>query len=190
MSRLARPDAARLTVFGAGPQAHAHVEALATVRPLRTVAAVARTPAAARPVVELARRLGLDADVAAPVATATADIVACCTTAREPLFDPDQVRPEATVVAVGSHEPDARELPDDLVRRATVVVETRASAATAGDLVLAVTPERTVDDLIAGDLADLVAGRVGPEPGRPRVFKSVGEAWEDLVVAAAAFETL
>ena len=41
--------------------------------------------------------------------------------------------------------------------------------------------------MIAGDLADLLAGRVRVTPGRPRVFKSVGEAWEDLAVAAAIY---
>ena len=41
------------------------------------------------------------------------------------------------MVAVGSHEPEARELDAALMRRATVVVESRASAGTAGDVVLA-----------------------------------------------------
>ncbi|GAA3094788.1 hypothetical protein GCM10020001_008350 [Nonomuraea salmonea] len=40
---------------------------------------------------------------------------------------------------------------------------------------------------LAGNLADLIAGRVVVGPG-PRVFKSTGMAWEDLVVAAAAYE--
>jgi ornithine cyclodeaminase len=114
---------------------------------------------------------------------AEADVIACCTTAREPLFDSAALADHATVVAVGSHEPEARELDDALMRRATVVVESRASAATAGDVVLA----GPVDDIVAGDLADLVAGRVDVVPDRPRVFKSVGEAWEDLAVAAAVY---
>ena len=72
----------------------------------------------------------------------------------------------------------------DLVRRATVVVESLDSARTAGDIVLAGDPET----LVAGDLADLWQGRVQVEPGRPRVFKSVGEAWQDLAVAAAIYQ--
>ena len=40
---------------------------------------------------------------------------------------------------------------------------------------------------LAGNLADLVAGRVTVGAG-PRVFKGTGMAWEDLVVAAAAYE--
>jgi ornithine cyclodeaminase/alanine dehydrogenase-like protein (mu-crystallin family) len=184
VDRLAPADASRLLVFGAGPQAHAHVEAIAAVRPLRAVAVVARRLAAG--VVERATSLGIESRAAGVEALPGAHIVACCTTAREPLFDSAALRADATVVAVGSHEPDAREVDADLVRRATVVVESRWSAATAGDLVLA----GGVGELVAGELADLVAGRIAPEPGRPRLFKSVGEAWEDLVVAAAAYRRL
>jgi ornithine cyclodeaminase/alanine dehydrogenase-like protein (mu-crystallin family) len=191
VSRLATPSASRLVVFGAGPQAHAHVAALAAVRPLTHVTVVARRAAAAEAVVRTATDLGLQGVLSvhnAPARTPSmrvgeADVVACCTTAREPLFDSAGLKPEATVVAVGSHEPEARELDDALMRRATVVVESRASAATAGDVVLA----GTVEDIVAGDLADLVAGRVDVAVGRPRVFKSVGEAWQDLAVAAAVY---
>jgi ornithine cyclodeaminase/alanine dehydrogenase-like protein (mu-crystallin family) len=181
VDRLAPADASRLVVFGAGPQAHAHVEALAAVRPLRRVSILTRTPGTAGPVAQTARRLGLEADED-PAALTRADLVACCTTAHEPLFDSAGLPAHATVVAVGSHEPEARELDAALMRRATVVVESRASALTAGDVMLA-----GGLDVVAGDLADLVAGRCAPEPGRPRVFKSVGEAWEDLVVAAATY---
>ncbi len=172
-------------VFGAGPQALAHVEALAAVRPLRTVAVVARTPGKASVVIDHARRLGLAAAPAGTEAVAGAHLIACCTTAREPLFDSKRLRPDATVVAVGSHEPDVRELDSGLMRRATVVVESRASAASAGDVVLAAEPGR---DIVAGDLSELVAGRIPVPADRPRVFKSVGEAWEDLVLAAAAYD--
>jgi ornithine cyclodeaminase len=193
VSRLAPPTASRLLVFGAGPQAHAHVAALAAVRPLTHVTVVARRPDAGQAVVHTARSLGLESKQGSlvngfpigrdPSYLAEADVVACCTTAREALFESAGLKPEATVVAVGSHEPEARELDEGLMRRATVVVESRASAATAGDVVLA----GAVEDIVAGDLADLVAGRLAVAAGRPRVFKSVGEAWEDLAVAAAVY---
>ena len=56
-----------------------------------------------------------------------------------PLFDGSLVADHATVVAIGSHEPDAREIDDALARRATVVVESRASALReAGDVIGAI----------------------------------------------------
>jgi ornithine cyclodeaminase len=111
--------------------------------------------------------------------------VCCCTTAREPLFDGSLVADHAAVVAIGSHEPQARETDDALARRATVVVESRASALReAGDVIAAIASGA----LAAGDLvtlADLVTGRSEPDAGRPRLFKSTGMSWEDAVVAGA-----
>ncbi|MFI7611960.1 ornithine cyclodeaminase family protein [Nonomuraea terrae] len=196
---LAEPDARRLVVFGSGPQAWGHVLALRAVRPVRDVTVVGRDLDRAEALAARCRDLGLTARgltsaAAGPVAEAVAgavagaDLVACCTTAREPLFPGELVRDGATVVAVGSHEPDARELGDDLVARATVVVEARTAALEeAGDVIVAIRRGTITSRHLAGDLADLIAGRVVAGPG-PRVFKSTGMAWEDLVVAAAAYE--
>jgi ornithine cyclodeaminase len=169
---LAVVDARRLVVFGRGPQAHAHVRALRAVRPIEEVELLGR---------------GHDRAAAGEL-VAAADVVCCCTTAREPLFDGAVVADRATVVAIGAHEPDARETDDALAARATVVVESRSSALReAGDVILAVesgatTPERLVT------LAGLVRGEAEPAAGRPRLFKSTGMSWEDAVVAGALVE--
>jgi ornithine cyclodeaminase/alanine dehydrogenase-like protein (mu-crystallin family) len=161
VDHLAPKAPARLVVFGRGPQAHGHVAAVEAVREVSDVTMLGRADD--------------------PAAVADADIVCCATTARTPLFDADLVRPHATVVAVGSHEPDARELPAELMT--TVVVESVATARReAGDVILAGTT-----DLIP--LAAVVRQEVTVPADRPRVFKSVGMAWEDLVVAAAVYET-
>jgi ornithine cyclodeaminase len=115
---------------------------------------------------------------------AAADIVCCCTTAREPLFDGALVADHATVVAIGSHEPDAREVDDALVARATVVVESRSSALReAGDVIAAMRSGALAEDVLV-TLGELVRG-AAPAPDGPRLFKSTGMAWEDGVVAAA-----
>jgi ornithine cyclodeaminase/alanine dehydrogenase-like protein (mu-crystallin family) len=166
---LAAPDARRLLVFGRGPQAHAHVAAMRAVRPIEEVEMVGRDRS----------RGGLDELVAA------ADIVCCCTTAREPLFDGALVADHATVVAIGSHEPEVRETDDALAARATIVVESRTSALReAGDVILAIEAGAArAGDLVS--LAELVRGEAKPAPGRPRLFKSTGMSWEDAVIAAS-----
>jgi ornithine cyclodeaminase/alanine dehydrogenase-like protein (mu-crystallin family) len=168
---LAAPDARRLLVFGRGPQAHAHVAAMRAVRPIEEVEMVGRDRGTARG--------GLDELVAA------ADIVCCCTTAREPLFDGALVADHTTVVAIGSHEPEVRETDDALAARATIVVESRTSALReAGDVILAIEAgAASAGDL--GSLAELVRGEAKPARGRPRLFKSTGMSWEDAVIAAS-----
>ena len=167
---LAVPDARRLVVFGRGPQAHAHAEALRAIRPVDQVDMVGRD------------HTGVNDLVAA------ADIVCCCTTAREPLFDGAAVSDHATIVAIGSHEPDARETDDALAARATIVVESRTSALReAGDVILAIDTGATTEDGLV-TLAELVRGEATPAADRPRLFKSTGMAWEDAVVAGALTE--
>jgi ornithine cyclodeaminase len=161
---LAAPEPRRALVLGRGPQGVAHAAALRAVAPtLDQVDVVGR-------------------DGSAEAAIESYDLICCCTTAREPLFDGARVAPHATVVAIGAHEPDAREVDTALARRATVVVESRATALReAGDVVLA--------GLGAGalvELGDVVRGAAPPvDPERPRLFKSTGMAWEDAVVASA-----
>lgn len=186
VDRLAVPDARRLLVFGTGPQAWAHVEALRAIRPIEHVDVVARDHDRTEAFVARCREAGLDARAGDPTTDLVrAEIVCCCTSAHEPLFDGRLVADSATVVAVGSHEPDVRELDEQLVGRATVVVESRSSALReAGEIVQAVaagvcTPEALVP------LDELVRGTVDLPTDRPRLFKSTGMAWEDAVIAAA-----
>ena len=165
--RLAPPEARRLLVFGRGPQAHAHVAAMRAVLGIESVDVVGRD----------------GGDVAGLVAAA--DVICCCTTARDPLFDGDLVADRAAVVAIGSHEPDVREVDDALARRATVVVESRNSALReAGDVIAAIA-SGALDRSELVTLAELVRDEPAVDMGRPRLFKSTGMAWEDAVVGAA-----
>lgn len=177
----------RVAVVGSGPQAHDHIAtleaALAGHRELASVDQLVRDPdrSAAIRGARVARLGAPESDDA----LRAADVVVCATSAREPLFDANLIADTAVVVAVGSHEPDARELPAGLLGRATVVVEDRAAALReAGDVVLAIA-EGTLraEDLVP--MRDVVTGAVRPDPARPLVFKSTGMSWEDLVVAEA-----
>jgi ornithine cyclodeaminase len=199
VAHLAAPEASRLVVFGTGPQAWGHVEAVAAVRPVDDVAVIGRDAQRTAAFVErLAERWQMAA-VAGPYASAVAardtaavaaavaaaDVVVCATTAGTPLFDGRRVRPGACVVAVGTHTADRRELDAQLLARSYVVVEDVATALReAGDVVLAA-DEGALTAADLWPLAALVTSSPPPADDRPRVFKSVGMAWEDLVVAAA-----
>ncbi|GIJ73641.1 ornithine cyclodeaminase family protein [Virgisporangium ochraceum] len=173
----------RLAVFGTGPQAHGHIAALASQRPLAAVTHLVRDPRRAAPA-DGADTVTLGTPRADEVLRA-ADVIVCATSAREPLFDADLVADTAVVIAVGSHEPDAREVPGALCARATVVVEDVATALReAGDVCLALGEGA----LRAADLVpmrDVVTTAVEPAADRPLLFKSVGMAWQDLVTAEA-----
>ncbi|MFJ8042192.1 ornithine cyclodeaminase family protein [Kitasatospora sp. NPDC096147] len=183
LRQLAEPDASHLVLFGTGPQAFAHLDALLAIRPLRRVTVVGRSPEPTAALVSYAASLGLAATAGTAGAVAGADLVVCATTAREPLFDGALVPAHAAVAAVGSHEPEAREVDSVLVERSALYVESRAVALReAGDLLV---PSVPADRL--ANLSELVNGKAVVPTDRPRFFKSVGMAWEDLAVASAQF---
>jgi ornithine cyclodeaminase len=187
--RLARPGAERLVVFGAGVQAAAHIECLlATCPTLRDVGIVGRDPGRAAALVTRLRAQGVAAWEVTAEAVRTADIVCTCTTAAEPLFPAEWVPAGAHVNAVGAYRTDRRELDAALLAPATLVVEDRdAALSEAGDLVIAIAEGALGVSDIDADLREVVAGRAGrPDPTAITVFKSVGLAFEDLVIARAA----
>lgn len=185
---LADPSSRDLLVFGAGPQASSHVRGICAEWPIDRVRVVSRrVENAHRCVDELAAALGsIDISALTPddIRMSDADIVVCATTADSPVFERPP-RDGATIVAVGSHSPTARELPGALMQRAYVAVEDRATAMReAGDILMAISEGFMTEHDIDADLAELVRGAVCDADG-PRVFKSVGMAWQDAVVASA-----
>ncbi|MFG1992275.1 ornithine cyclodeaminase family protein [Actinoplanes sp. NPDC048988] len=177
---VAPPGAHRLVVFGTGPQARGHIEALRETRPIDSVRVVGRDPARTAAFAD-----SVGASAAGAEAVADADLVVCCTTARQPLFPGSLLAPEAVVVAVGSHEPDAREVDAATVRRGGVLVESRAAALReAGDVIQAL-DAGVIDAGALVTYADLVQNSTA---ARPRLIKTVGMGWEDLVIATAVVE--
>jgi len=186
---LSRPDAARVALFGAGAQARAQLLALAVVRPLRAVRVVARESAHAAAFAGWAadqpslRGVALSS-ASAEGALAGADIVVTATTSRTPVFAGTSLGEGVHVTAVGSFTPQMRELDEATLDGARIVVDQRAAAlAEAGEL-----QGRGPKDVV--ELGEVLAGTV---PGRNNdqertVFKSVGNAIQDLVVAARAYE--
>lgn len=188
VKHLARKDAPlRVALFGTGPQAYNHVAAIAAVREIGRIDVIGRTVEKAE---VLASRLvadGYDAHAStAEDAVPAADLVQCCTSASEPLFDGALVRDDALVVAMGSHEPDVRELDAALVGRCTVYVEDADTALReAGDVVMAV-GEGTFAESDLRTLRSLVVDGPAPTHG-PVLYKTTGMGWEDLVVAGLAY---
>ncbi len=187
--RFGDSEGVRVVVFGSGPQARGHADTIRAHLPISRTTVVARS-------VESASRSGIDGAVALAAAdadavgraVAEADVVVAATTSRTPVFDGALVRDEAVVMAVGSHEPEVRELDSTLMGRSTVVVESVATALReSGNVVLAI-----ADGVLAVDDLVTMGGMLDTDPasldGHPVVLASSGMAWEDLVVGVAAYQ--
>lgn len=182
---LAAPDAGRLTLIGAGAQAPDQVRAVHAVRPLRRLTVVDRHPERARALVEeLAPELaGAELGTASDAAEAVrdAEIICCATTATRPLF-PETALPERVHVnAIGAFRPTMRELPDELLASATVVVdELDAVLEESGEIIHAL----DAGVIAKADLTELgTALAAPPDHGGRTVFKTVGVAVQDWAIA-------
>lgn len=186
---LATQDAGTLMVFGTGPQAYSHVEAITKVRHIKSVITVGRTSDRSREFADALRAAGHNAFEGSPDAVGDADIVACCTTSEVPLFDGSLVRDDAVVVAMGSHDARYRETDDALVSRSTVWVEDIDSAlAGAGDVVQPFQHGLLRREELY-DLRSLVTdGR--QDWYRPALFKTIGMGWQDVVTAKVVLESV
>jgi ornithine cyclodeaminase/alanine dehydrogenase-like protein (mu-crystallin family) len=186
---LARKDARVAAVFGAGVQGRTQLEAIAAVRPLRKAFVVdTDARAAAAFAAEMGRALGLEIEPAdAPTALGEADIVSTATTSAVPVFRDGDLKPGVHINAVGSYKPHVREVPGETVRRAGLFVdERRTCLEEAGDIIIPLREGAIDEGHIRAEIGEVLAGL---KPGRRSddeitVFKSVGNAVEDLAVAA------
>lgn len=193
-SYLARPEAARLLVVGAGRLALNLIQAHAAVRPIRHIEIWARREEQAAEVAAAARELGFDASVARDLegAARRADIVSCCTLSQDPLIRGSWLKPGAHLDLVGAFKPGMRESDDLAVQQASVFADTRDGVLSeGGDIVQPLRAGLIGTDHLRGDLYDLCRGQ---HPGRCEaeeftLFKSVGAALEDLAAARLAYET-
>lgn len=194
---LARPESKVLTAIGAGAQGVTQIAAICEVRPIERVIAVdVQRDALARLREQVARdwphildRLETTADAAAAVRDA--DIICTATTSRTPVFHDGDVRPGTHVSAVGAFTPEMQELPAETVARATVVVDAiDAALAEAGDLIIPLEDGRVTREHYARELGMLVNGTVTGRTSDDEItlFKSVGNAVQDVVVAKRAVD--
>ena len=162
---LARPGWRKVAIIGSGVQGRAHADAMRAVLDEPEIRTWSRR------------------DRGSPEAIVRdADVVCTCTTSREPVISHAWLAPGAHVNAVGASVPTARELEEETIRAATLIVDRRESALNeAGELAI----PGLGAEAIAGELGEVLTGS---HPGRVRrdeltVFKSLGIAVEDLAAA-------
>jgi ornithine cyclodeaminase len=161
---LARRDSSVLTIFGTGAQSAQQIAAVRAVRDIGEVRVVKRNENPAR-------------------ALEGADIVVTATNSATPVFDGALLSPGTHINAIGSYRPDMRELDEDTVRRAKLVVDSREAArAEAGEL--------QGEVRIHAELGEILLGRREARTSGDEltVLKSVGNAAQDAAIARAILD--
>ena len=187
---LARPDARRLALVGAGRVAALIPAALRSVHPgLAEVRVWSRQRASAERLAAQLGEQGFRACACAgdglEAAVRQADIVSCATLSSAALVRGAWLAPGAHLDLIGSFTPAMREADGACFARSSVFVDTEEALAKAGDVLQAVAEGHFEARALRGTLAALCRGEV---PGRRAadeitLFKSVGTALEDLAAA-------
>ncbi|HVP48864.1 MAG TPA: ornithine cyclodeaminase family protein [Bryobacteraceae bacterium] len=190
---LSPSDAQVLAILGSGVQARSHVEALSRIRSCLEIRAWSPTPEHLARFVSDAHALAEPPVHAAATAEKTvrdADVIVLATSSSIPVLQSDWVSPGALVISLGAYQPHMREMDPALTARARVIVDSRAAALVeAGDIVQGIREGLFTQAHIAGELGEVVLGRV---PGRCAehevlIFKSLGMAVEDVAAAQLAY---
>jgi ornithine cyclodeaminase/alanine dehydrogenase-like protein (mu-crystallin family) len=181
---LAREDARVLAILGAGVQGSSHLETFPRVRDFEEIRVASRN-------FERASDLAAHHPRARAVASFEdavrgADVVACCTDAREPILRREWLGGGVHVSAVGGTF--GAEVDADTVRAARVFVEWRGAVTSA--------PPAGAHELQGMDPADVTEiGEVltGAKPGRTSpaeitLYKSTGIAVEDAATARLVYD--
>lgn len=191
---LAQEDARVLTIFGAGVQARAQVEAICLVRPIERVLVMDKNREAAEQfAAEMGEQLGVEMVVADEGQTAVeaADIIVTATTAHQPVFAGEWLRPGVHINGIGSHHPTARELDTATIQRAKIVVDSMgACLSEAGDLIMPIEENAITQADIHAQLGEVITGQaLGREDNEEiTLFKSVGLAIQDVAVAQEVYK--
>jgi len=184
---MARPGADVVGLIGSGFQARTQAEAMAAVRPVREIRIWSRSEEKRRAfAAELSASLPVRVMAArsAEEAIRGAGIVVTATSSRDPVVEAGWVEPGAHVNAVGSNQPNRRELPASLVRAAGLIAVDSLEQARmeSGDLLLGLEDWSRVVEL-----KDLVGG-VHTKAEDITIFKSNGLAIEDVIAAGYVYE--
>jgi len=185
---LAKRDASTAALFGTGGQAAHQLEAMLCVRDFERVYVFSRREENAIRFCETMSGLSNNCKLLpAPNRDVLmeCDTITTVTTSPTPVFDDQEIADSVHINAIGALGPSRSEIPPATIQRATVVVDQReACLKEAGELLPLMADGRLPSDFAPAELGELVHN-AEYRPDKPvSIFKSVGNAVQDLVCAA------
>lgn len=190
---LARENSRVAAIIGTGGQARTQLEAVASVRKLASARVYGRDAARREKFSEeMSAKLGISVTPSGSSSEAVrgADIVCTATTSSQPVVLGADLTPAVHINAIGANHAHKRELDDEAVASADVIVldSVEQSRQEAGDLIIAFKGDEICWTGVKR-LCDVVAGKVSGRSSDAEVtlFKSNGIASWDLAVAMKVY---
>lgn len=190
---LARKDAHKLALIGAGAQARSHTAAIVTVRDITEISVYDLRPEAMKRFAEETQaKYGIPVRCCASVAEAVADadIICTLTPSKEAYLTREMVKPGAHVNAVGTFSKTTREAASDLVAASRLYADQiEAMKSESGEYLIPLAEGLITEDHIVGSVGQALLGQV---PGRGSeeeitLFDALGLAVEDVACAKSVY---
>ena len=191
---LSPSTASIIGMYGTGRQAEAQLEAICAVRPIQEAHVYSRDQAKRE---AFSQRMSKQLNIKVVAVQApehvprAADIIVTMTNSVTPVLFGEWMSRPGLVLCVGANHTFDREIDEELVKRAKLVVvdELKTSKSESGDLLRPVAHGLLRWDQVE-DLGDVVAGRarVPDFSSGIIIFESHGLAMEDVAIAARAYE--
>ena len=189
---LSREDSSVVTIFGAGNQARTQLEAICAVRDIKKVYVHSFNESRKEVFCkEMSQKLKVNVSVAQEENQylSHSDIIITATTSRTPVFVGNNLKKGVFISGIGSYTPNMQEVPEDIVKNATVIVDAYDMAIKeAGDIIIPINKGIITKDHIKGELGEVITGKVKRKSNNEIIFfKSVGLAIQDMSVAQEVY---
>lgn len=185
---LAREDAKKLAIIGAGAQARSHMEAMMIVRPgIESVNVYDIRPEAGEKFAdEMRRKFDISVTVCSNVKEAVldADIICTVTPSKEAYLQKDWIKKGAHINAVGTFTPTTREITSDLVAASKLYADQIAAMKKeAGEYLIPLSEGKIGEDHIIGSIGEVLLGKAPARESAEEItlFDALGLAIEDVI---------
>jgi len=190
---LSRENSSTATIIGTGVQGRSQMIALCEVRPIEKIFVFDVDGKRCEQYVgEMRKRIDVEVVRTDNLEEAVrhSDIVVTATTSSDPIIKGDWVVDGCHITGIGSHSPDARELDENVIAKASKIVLDTWDAMNVGDIAYPISKGLLKEGDIYSDIGTIVAGK---KPGRESpeeitIFKSVGTAAADVSTALRAYK--
>lgn len=187
---LSNTNSTVAAIFGAGIQARYQLRAMCEVRNLKTVLLFDKNQSKTVSFKhEMENEIGISIDICIDQhVLKDAQIICTATTSSVPVFDDKFISDGTHINAIGSYQPDKREIPSATVARSNIFVDSRdACLIEAGDLII---PKNEGIELDVTEIGEVLQKKKSGRSSEEKLtfFKSVGNAAQDLICAIHIFK--
>ena len=183
-----------LAIFGTGVQALSQVEAVISCRPIKKVLVYSRNVKSAKRFSDhIHNLLSINGVPGKIKELKNADVICTATPSEDSLFQLDTIKSGVHINAIGSFKPHMKEMHSDIINSSHLIVDSiEACKKEAGDLIQAKNETLWDFDNVFMELGEVFSKqeKLNELQKNNTLFKSVGLAFQDLVIAEALMHDL